>query len=168
MGHERGLDMRTTTLSHQLTPTTLLLLIIGFNSCCGTDELTHIIKPNNITFDPYRTYFEQQTGHTHTSYVPIYYGNAGEGNIIASCKFRTDHHGHWINKRIVVNANRFDNLSRIWKRAIVAHELIHCHLEVKEHTEPVKDRFGVMDAELATDIPLTNTELEQALVPFHR
>ena len=129
-------------------------------SCCGFDPNFYWIEDDG-RFWRYRAFFEKHTGHD-TGYIPIMYG---EESAVASCRSRIwPNNSKWHQKHIVVNRLKFDRLSVNWRRAIIAHELIHCHLEVDYHIEdPEAETLQLMAALLPVDWPLTTIELIQAL-----
>lgn len=131
-------------------------------NCCG-HELDHLIKPDDARFYRYRAFFEKVTGH-HTHGIPIFYGHEN-GNTIASCRARI-WQGRWHSKHIVVDRDVFDALSVNWRRAIIAHELIHCHLEQKGHTHT--ENFELMNPDLPVNWIISKEYLITLLKPYKR
>lgn len=112
------------------------------------------LPKNNATFDPYREFFELHTGHD-TNNVPIAFGKVHT----ASCRPRIVF-GKWHNKKIYVNKYLFLNeMTDNHRRAIIAHELVHCHLEIKQHETYDPGRFVLMAPALNLSEEVTEEEL---------
>jgi len=138
----------------------LLFLIL---TSCGTDPMKDFaLEPNDGRFDRYRAYFEKHTDHD-TSYIPIYYG---KNSAIASCGF-TVVDGRWNFKHITVNRGRFEELTAMWRFAVIAHELIHCHLELN-HVPNERGRLVLMAETLDISWDLSSDELIEALQEYAR
>ena len=143
-----------------------LAAILLFTTCCGVDIDFYLIEDDG-RFYRYRQFFEKHTGHN-TGKIPIMYGKE---EVLASCRSRQfDVDGKkWHQKHIVVSQRKFDGLSVNWRRAIIAHELIHCHLEVKNHIEdPEAEGLQLMAAELPIYTFLSEEALIEAMQPWVR
>jgi hypothetical protein len=114
-------------------------------------------------FEWYRSYFEAVTGYR--TNIPIVYGKE-EG--LASCQYNVDAFGHWQNKVIVVNRKEFAELSVNWRRAVIAHELVHCHLEYDHHSavHTSVHPFVLMSVNLPVSLPLSDEDLYKAVVKW--
>lgn len=142
----------------------MLLTSIMFMSCCGSDYQIpmDLFVENDGRYHRYRAFFEEHTGHQ-TDYIPIASGEAG----LAYCTFR-EYMGRRIAKYIVVNKTRFDELSPWHRRAIIAHELIHCHLDVEHTPQTGYGEYDLMSPLFDTDYPLDEEELIEQLQPYVR
>lgn len=119
----------------------ILMLLMG----CGPGEPLNFVQvtEDDARFWRYRAFFERHTGHN-TRYIPINYGKT---DATASCMPRIVS-GKWHDKNIVVNRKEFDSLPLVARRAVIAHELIHCHLEEKGHLPPSPGQFVLMAEKL--------------------
>lgn len=138
-----------------------LLLSILLLSACGPGECLDFeeLNQDDGRFYRYRAFFEKHTGHR-THKIKINYGKSKSA---ASCKSRR-FGGKWHSKQIIVNPGLFDGLGLNHRRALIAHELIHCHLEESGHLpQPEGSEFVLMAPAIPIDRFISTDELIEEL-----
>lgn len=115
------------------------LLSVFIISCGTCMEIDYYESKNDGRFNRYSQYFDLITGHD-TRREIIFYGKVSNPKIIiGECHIKKNIITQQTIKYIVINKSLFDNLSVNWRRAVIAHELVHCHLAYKKHSSDPED-----------------------------
>ena len=123
----------------------LMLVSLGLlMASCGTFD-----KQSDPVFSQYKHTFEEITGHS-LSGLPIIFGDSsgrfpwskdGSSNTIGMCRtIQVD--GRWHDKYITIDRDIWDYMPESAREHIIFHEVIHCELEVPDHTHHWVDYEG--------------------------
>jgi uncharacterized protein YjaZ len=136
----------------------LLLLLPLFVSCGVEQQLSdkYLVGDHDNSFNEFIYMFEDATGHEVD--VPIYFGDSNGSAALCSQR-RVG--GEWYLKQIIVWKAKFERRTFAQQYHVIAHELVHCQLEVEEH-DPRDGRLMSTHLNIAVDTTTEQVDSELA------
>lgn len=113
----------------------LSLLLMG---CLTTGCITYVKGPSEPVseLERHRRFFERVTGHNTRAVSIQWMQNPMEFNGALGVCFP-------LTKEVFINRRAFQDMGTNRRRAVVSHELIHCHLYIG-HSDPDNEEFSLM------------------------